>query len=291
MADRPEISLVIPSYRSLRTIGFTIRSLLEQAGTVSKEILVVDSSGSDITAWIRTRFPTVRIIHLAERLYPGAARNLGAQEASGDFLGFLDADVVAEPNWLDTLSSRIRKHPDSIAGGFVGNANPHFEASRLQHWIEFSEFVPGTSSGPRDFLSSSNLFLSRSTFEAVGGFPEEWPMAEDLLLFRRNRGRAWFEGRTGVRHHHRTRWSGVLRHLNQLGYWSGRLRREEVMQGSALVRFPLLALFLPGYRTPVILSRLWRADRREGLAATLRTPLLLFALVRWSSGFRRGIQS
>lgn len=107
----PEVSIIIPSFHSLRTLGFTLRSVFAQESCPSYEVLVVDSSGVDLTGWIRTRYPQTRLIQPRQRHLPGAARNLGAAQARGRILAFLDADVIADPRWLSILISVSRSAP------------------------------------------------------------------------------------------------------------------------------------------------------------------------------------
>lgn len=287
----PLISVVVPSYRSLRTLAFTLRSVLAQADCPPFEVIVVDSSPSDVSGWIKARFPGVRLLQPADRHYPGAARNLGAQAAEGDLLAFLDADAVAAGGWLATLFCVLGGSTQLAVGGYVANANPATMASVVQHWIEFSEFVPGTPSGPRRHLSTSNLMVSREVFLQAGGFDEAWAMAEDLLFFERLGGDAWFEASSGIQHTHRSRWSEVLAHLQALGYWSGRFRKSRPARGSFLRDLPWLAYLLPVLRVPRILRRMARARAATALQAVPVSPALLLGLLWWADGFRHGLRA
>ncbi|GAB4220599.1 MAG: hypothetical protein Kow001_03240 [Acidobacteriota bacterium] len=288
----PEVSVIIPSFHSLRTLGFTLRSVFAQQSCPSYEVLVVDSSGVDLTGWVRARYPQARLIQPRRRHLPGAARNLGADQARGRVLAFLDADVVADPTWLSVLYHCLDACSRPVAaGGYVGNANPASAASAVQHWLEFSEFVPGTASGPRRFLPTCNLMIRREDFLDAGGFEPAWAMAEDLLFFQGLARPAWFEGSTGVQHYHRSRWGEMLAHLLRLGYWSGRLRRIRSLPGSFLAKCPEAAYVLPAVRVPRVLRRLARAAPGEAAKAVLCLPGLLLASLVWAEGFRRGLRA
>ncbi len=289
--EAPEVSFIIPSFHSLRTLGFTLRSVFAQRSCPGYEVLVVDSSGTDVSGWIRARYPQTRLIQPGSRHLPGAARNLGAAQARGRVLAFLDADVIAEPDWLSVLYRCLDSGDrPAAAGGYVGNANPAGVACAVQHWLEFSEFIPGTASGPRRFLSTSNLLITREVFLNAGGFEPAWAMAEDLLFFQGLDRPVWFEGSTGVQHYHRSRWGEMLAHLLQLGYWSGRLRRSRRLPGSSLARLPEAAWLLPAVRVPRVLGRLARAAPGEAARAALFLPALLLGSLAWAEGFRRGLR-
>lgn len=288
----PEVSFIIPCYNCRRTIGFALKAVFEQETSLPFEVIVVDSSANPIKEWIDLRFRKVRLIASSERLSAGAARNLGASASKGRFLAFLDADTVALPNWLSALYPQLQKQLDlAVAGGAVQNGNPESMASRIQYWIEFSEFLPGSPAGRRRFLSSSNILIRREAFEQAGGFDPAMTMAEDLLLMKALEGGIYFDNSTGIKHSHRSRWALVSQHLHELGYWSGKLRSNIDLPGSWLKRAPLLSLTLPFYRLALILLRLWRGDRRQAIQAVSGSPILLAGLFHWTFGFIRGLRS
>lgn len=108
------ISVIIPAYNRAGLIGETLRSLLSQ--TISaKEVIVVDDGSTDGTAQaverelliFREQFsrnsksnvqnPTLKILR-QQNAGPGAARNRGLAEATGEFIHFFDSDDIAAPN-------------------------------------------------------------------------------------------------------------------------------------------------------------------------------------------------
>ena len=109
-----EISVIIPAYNRADLIGETLWSLLNQT-LPAKEIIVVDDGSTDGTAEAVERVfsvfreecsrnsksniknPTLKILH-QRNAGPGAARNRGVAEASGDFIHFFDSDDIAAPN-------------------------------------------------------------------------------------------------------------------------------------------------------------------------------------------------
>lgn len=291
MKHPPQVSFVIPSYRSHRTVGFTLRSIQDQQGEIPSEVIVVDSSERPVTEWLRTSFPRVRVLQSDRRLSPAQARNRGAERSSGAWLAFLDADAVARRDWLAVLLDRMAADPlIRLAGGSVANANPETIASRMLHWIEFSEFLPDLAAGEKRFLSSSNLLIRREDFNEAGGFPENLEMSEDVLFSRRLQHGCFFESSTGIEHYHRSRISSALTHLKRLGYWSARARLTLGMEGSRLQRFPPLAFLLPAWRLRRILNRMGHCGWRSGMQGFLHAPILILGLGWWSLGYYRGLK-
>ncbi len=288
----PDVSFIVPSYRSRTTIRATLDSIYAQQAKKAIEVIVVDSSGDDTAEWLKELYPQLRVVVSETRLFAGAARNRGARETTAPLLAFLDADAALAPDWLDSVLARLEANPSlSLLGGAVVNANPRPVVSRLLYWIEFSEYLPGLPSGFRASLSSSNLLVKRQEFLARGGFDSSFGMAEDLLLCRKWREGLFFEGKARIFHRHRAAWQEVREHLEALGYWSGRYRAGHAGSGSWLREVPLLSLALPFLRAPRIVARVLRSNWKEGVRAILLVPLIFWALVRWSTGFRKGLRS
>jgi glycosyltransferase involved in cell wall biosynthesis len=290
LKQNPEISFVIPSYRSRTTIDRSVASVLHQETALRFELIIVESGGDEEAAGLTQLVPSATVLNSKLRLYPGSARNAGARISSGEFLAFLDADVILPPTWLETLITKLRAHHQIKAiAAPVANANPEQRASRVLHWVEFSEFLPGQPSGFRPSLSSSNLLMRRVTFWEAGGFAEQLAMGEDLLLSQQLKAGLYLETSLAVHHTHRSDWRLVQTHLRQLGYWSGRHRRDHRSSGDWLRHTPFLSFGLPALRLFRILRRVAKSNRKAGLMALSSTPWMVAALFHWASGFRQGL--
>lgn len=285
-----DVSFVIPSYNSQDTIADAITSINSQSGSLSREIVVIDSSSHGQVKEVVSGFPEVRYIHNPVRLYPGQARNLGANIVGGEYLAFIDADVTIQENWLVRLYSRLISIPGlKAAGGIIFNANPDKTYSTILYWIEFSEFLPGSRSGFRSFLSSSNLLFRRKDFLDSPGFDLSFAMSEDMLLSRFFSGKLYLDNTTSICHRHRTERKDVLDHLKNLGFWAGRLRLAGKGRGVFLSKVRWLSLMLPFYRTQVVIKRVIRADPRQFLKAVTFLPLVFGGSCYWAAGFYNGL--
>jgi len=286
-----DVSFVIPSYNSQDTIAGTINSIDSQAGSLSREIVVVDSSPHTLVREVVSRYPQVRYIHNPVRLYPGQARNLGARIVEGEYLAFIDSDITLQENWLVRLYSRLISIPGLKAvGGIIFNANPDKTSSTILYWIEFSEFLPGSRSGFRSFLSSSNLLLRKEDFLKSPRFDPSFAMSEDMLFSRFFSGRLYLDNTTSTCHRHRTERKDVLDHLKNLGFWAGRLRLAGKGRGSFLSKVRWLSLMLPFFRTLVVIKRVIRADPRQFLKAVTFLPLVFGGSCYWAAGFYNGLK-
>ena len=285
-----EVTFVIPCYQCRSTIGETLEAVFGQRGGFDLEVVVVDSGSDGAGEWVASRRPRCRVLTSSQRLTPGQARNRGAEGIRSRYLAFIDADAVPTPDWLLRLRQRLQQQPElELTGAAIANRNPRTASSRVLHWIEFSEFLPGLPARNRRALPSANWLLRRSAFERVGGFSGRLEMSEDTLFCRLLGGGIFFDSSTQIRHRQRQQWPQVRSHLRSLGYWSGHSRRGG-LAGRRPVWLPVLVPLLVPWRAARILIRIARARPQELGRALLDLPRLLSGLAQWARGFKEGLQ-
>lgn len=182
-----------------------------------RETIVVDSSGEHSGSELEARWPWVRFLLLPERTLPGHARNLGAREVQGDWLAFLDADAIPEPDWLDELERASSADIDAVAGS-VANGTPGSAVGTAGYLLEFANWLPAAR-GNLLHGASCNLLVRRTAFDERGGFVEDVFPGEDTIftLPLARQGRLAFAPSARVRHVNRTSMRDYLRHQRRLG--------------------------------------------------------------------------
>lgn len=111
-------SIIIVNFNGLSYLSNCLHSVHATCGD-DVEIIVVDNNSTDGSVEQLVRdFPDLWLIRGAENIGFGAANNLGAKQASGEFLVFLNPDTVVTPGWLDPLLDVFESDPE------VGIANP-----------------------------------------------------------------------------------------------------------------------------------------------------------------------
>jgi glycosyltransferase involved in cell wall biosynthesis len=155
----PTISVIMPAYQAAEFIARSIRSA--QAQTLRPlEILVIDDGSQDNTAEAAAACgDLVRVIRQANG-GPAAARNMGAREARGEWLAFLDADDGWLPHKLERQAAQI---------------NPSISLVHTYCTVdENSRFAPEEqtfdSLWSKNTVCTSSVLLRKSEFETVGGF-------------------------------------------------------------------------------------------------------------------------
>jgi glycosyltransferase involved in cell wall biosynthesis len=102
------------------------------------EMLIVENGSSDegprIAAALAAQEPRIRLLR-SPAIGPGAARNHGLKHAQGDWLLFLDADDLIEPDYLKARLHALGQQPNAhiIAGPWVAFPDGHPD-QRTTQW-------------------------------------------------------------------------------------------------------------------------------------------------------------
>jgi glycosyltransferase involved in cell wall biosynthesis len=175
MRQNCKASIIIPSYNSIRTIPFTIENILEQDNFCCiEEIIVVDSSDDNLTKdfLYSIKHEKVRIIDSGIRVMPSIQRNMGANEAKGDVLVFIDSDAYPAKNWLTKIMSAYNE--GWIAGGgayLIPEFQKDNKVALAQYYFEFGGFLPVGKTRILNIMPACNLFCDRIFFLSMSGFP------------------------------------------------------------------------------------------------------------------------
>ncbi len=286
-----EISVVIPSYNSARTIGRTLESLAAQRGDYLREIILVDSSDDGKTPGMIAGFTSqgLRVLRLEKKTMPATARNLGAAQAGGAVLAFIDSDAYAAVDWLERI---WHAYEDGCRAGGGAILLPEFQRqvriAEAQYYLQFNEFMETGRRRVKTFVPSCNLFCDAELFKRVGGFPEI--RASEDVLFGLKVGETekfFFDPRIRVYHIFREEKESYLANQRLLGEYILIYRRGR--GNNFIYKGPWPALLLPAFVTLKffkIAARIALSGRPGHLAAFARSlPLFLQGLWHWAKGF------
>ena len=179
----PLISVIIPTHDRLVMLQEAVCSVRQQT-IDSWELLVVDDGSSDGTwQWLGSQ-PEIRALRLPTRRGPSAARNLGAANARGEYLAFLDSDDLFLPPKLQLQLEQLRADPAPLC---------HSDEIWIRNGKELKQKQKHQKKGGQIFehclpmcrISPSASIIARATFEELGGFDEELEVAEDYELWLR----------------------------------------------------------------------------------------------------------
>jgi glycosyltransferase involved in cell wall biosynthesis len=109
-------SVIIPSYNSKRTLPRTVDNVLNSSYKNFEVIIVDDASDEKVEGYISAG-DNIKIIRNNSQKGPAYARNLGAHEANGDILFFLDSDIYIKEHTLSRVKEDFEeKGIDGVTG-------------------------------------------------------------------------------------------------------------------------------------------------------------------------------
>jgi uncharacterized protein len=195
----PYVSVIIPTLNEEESIQETI----EKASDPDAEIIVVDGGSRDQTRAL-AEASGVKVLVSG----PGRAvqQNKGAGASRGDVFLFLHADTRLPGGYVNHVFETL------MPGGTAGGAF-RFRTDAPIPLMKTVEFVTNIRSRLFQIpYGDQALFMKRTVFDSLGGFPEV-ALAEDLLLVRklRRRGRIRIAGAEAVTSGRRWQRLGVLR--------------------------------------------------------------------------------
>lgn len=185
------VSVIIPCFNRAHCLARAIDSVLMQTQQCEElglqlelEIIVIDDGSVDNTeALILERYPTVIYLKQSNQGV-SAARNLGIDRATGEWIALLDSDDEWLPN---KLANQI----ECLEAGQLKVC--HTQEIWIRNGVRVNQMKKHQKQGGEIFqnclplcaMSPSSIMLHKSVFEKVGLFDESLPACEDYDLWLR----------------------------------------------------------------------------------------------------------
>ncbi len=239
--DQPmRFSIVVPAYNEADYLANTLSSLQSQDFRGPYEVIVVDNNSTDDTAKVAERFG-VRVLR-ETRQGVCAARQRGAEAASGEILISADADTVYPPQWLTSLDRLFRTSPAVAVAGPCRYENPSWWARAYPALLFGVVAQVAAHTGFVLYVSATNLAVRRAEFPGYDARLTQGGDELDLLRRLRRRGPVLWDADNVVLTSARRLRRGLLYNLvvsmllyYLLGYLLNRLfRRQAVGMAPAL---------------------------------------------------------
>ena len=176
------LSIIIPTKDRAPALAQLLASLNRLNGLIElrPEIIVADNDSHDETTAIvqgaaRELQTEVKMI---KTIRPGksAALNDALKIATGDYLAFLDDDVVVDGGWLQALEKYIRESGYQAGQGTIGLQGSGADDPKVRCLIEKFRTIPQISFPAQmnevRLLNGANFFIARKILEQVGRFNE-----------------------------------------------------------------------------------------------------------------------
>ena len=222
------ISVVIPAKNAAGSIQECIAALKQQTiQSHIKEIIVVDNGSTDSTPQLAESSGAI-VIH-EPNTGAASARNAGIKAASGDIICFTDADCCPTPDWVESISLRLRQDEEIIgAKGIYFTQQKELVARFVQ--IEYEDKYDLLRPQPTiDFIDTYSAAYRRDVLVANNGFDENIYFVEDQELSFRLASRGYkmvFQPDAAVYHLHSNTFWKYFRKKFFIGYWKAQVIRR-----------------------------------------------------------------
>ncbi len=184
-------SIIIPVYNRPNEVEELLNSLSLQNYNKAFEVVIVEDGSTESSASVVEKYrEKLQISYFQkENSGPGDSRNYGMKKAQGDYFLLFDSDCIIPKDYLTQLEGLLSKNYVDCFGG-TDSAQENF--SNFQKAINYSMTsklttggVRGNSENVENFQPRSfNMGLSKSAFEATGGFGDIHPGEDPELVFR-----------------------------------------------------------------------------------------------------------
>jgi GT2 family glycosyltransferase/glycosyltransferase involved in cell wall biosynthesis len=192
----PSVTVIVLNYNGLEHLDTCFASLAQSDYPGSLELMMVDNASTDPSVEHMRRYhPDVRLVVSERNTGFTGGNNLGAREASGEFIVFLNNDMRVEPEWLRHLVAPLEPESgllctsakilrwDGKAVDFVGG-----KINFTGHGFQKEYGAPHTrlsynEAMPIPFACGGAMCIRRDLFLEVGGFdPAFFAYFEDVDL-------------------------------------------------------------------------------------------------------------
>jgi glycosyltransferase involved in cell wall biosynthesis len=163
------VSIIIPTMNSAKTLYKCLESIRLQSYK-DTEIILIDGHSSDNTMEIASRFNARMYLITGERT---KAKNFGISKSSGDFLFFVDSDMIVEPAVISECVSTCLGD-DTIGGIIIPE-----RSVGSGFWVRVRDFERTLYAGSK---IESARFFRKSFVVKVGGFDEDIIFYEESTL-------------------------------------------------------------------------------------------------------------
>lgn len=189
---RTDVSIIIVNYNTSELTAKCVDSIIEKTTDIEYEIIVVDNASKEDTG-ILEHNNNIRFVASDTNLGFGKANNLGAKDARGEYLFFLNPDTYLINNAIYILHKAMSENRGTgICGGnlFKKDMTPNhsFQLRFPGIWAELTDTVSKVfhrrnrdfnySDKPKEvaYITGADLMIKKDLFDEVGGFDKDFFM-------------------------------------------------------------------------------------------------------------------
>lgn len=177
------VSVIIPTHPGQKWLNRCLNAIINTYPVADEVWLIMD--GQQLLFEIIPPHEKINHLTTGTPSGPAAARNLGASQASGDILFFVDSDVVVPSDIIAQIKEEFQTDPklDALIGSYDSTPGRTDFLSQYRNLLH--HYVHQTGREEASTFWGACGAIRRSVFEIAGGFDEEQfsnPSIEDIEL-------------------------------------------------------------------------------------------------------------
>ena len=243
---------IIPFHNAEKTLKLCLDAVCGQA-SAPDEVILVDNNSTDSSKDIADsfigEFGKLRITYaFCAKPGPSAARNKGANIATGDWLIFADSDCVPSSDWISDYMTHL---DDDSIGAVAGCIKPYSPTNLTQKTLSLftlpdnqMETIHNDFTINEGLYPTANLAVRKDVFNRIGGFDEKLRYSEDRELcskIYKSGYRIKAVKNAEVEHIHRTTLGGLIK--QSFGFGTGHpYKLRHLSQGTIILSLPFLEI-------------------------------------------------
>lgn len=280
------VSVIIPFYNAERTLRRCLLSV-EAALRKDMEAILVDDASTDNSHRIAAQF-SYKLISLQRRSGPAAGRNRGADEAKGEYLLFVDADVILREDTIERLIKTYKERPDIAGVSAIYSDRPvapglFQEFKAIEETYKYSSYVADEYSA----FDTHCGCVRREVFIEMGGFSESYKNADtEDVEFGYKLARKYkncINPNVKVEHIYPTYWKGLRNYCRRSFYWIRLFISRLKFDQAVTTRSNAFSVLLAFSSALTVLLSLWHMEllwlSLAGLVAFILCNIRFFRIV------------
>lgn len=186
-----KVSVLIPCHNAGPYVAAALDSVLAQTWP-QVEIIVVNDGSTDASAAVLDRYAGlgVKVVQQDNRGQCAAA-NRAWQEATGDYVKFMDADDLINPEFIERQMVKLAARTDAVAsaewGRFYGDDLTTFRLNPQSVWRDMpaTDWLVEAWHDARPMMQCALWLIPRPVLERAGGWDETLSLINDFEFFTR----------------------------------------------------------------------------------------------------------
>ena len=138
------------------------------------ELIIVDNGSTDGTVEYIKSMPDIKLIQNTENKGFSAGNNQGIEIAQGEYIGFLNNDILLYPNWFEACKRVF----ENEKAGFVSprHINPHYDNTNPKKYIKYFQGFHYDKPYEKSFDECvfSCVITKREVLDKIGVFDENF---------------------------------------------------------------------------------------------------------------------